>query len=82
MIPIWTENFTSFSNNFETVFIHELTHLLTMASENTGLATKVMGNWASFVHINAMPFMIEGAPVSMESFTGFGRANDPLVKRD
>ena len=75
------ENFTSYSNNFETVFIHELTHLLSMASENTGLATKVMGNWASFVHINAMPFMIEGAPVSMESLTGFGRANDPLVKQ-
>ncbi|WP_300366148.1 TreP protein [Brachyspira sp.] len=75
------ENFTSYNNNFESVFIHELTHLLTMASENTGLATKVMGNWASFVHINAMPFMIEGAPVSMESLTGFGRANDPLVKQ-
>lgn len=75
------ENFTSYNNNFEGVFIHELTHLLTMASENTGLATKVMGNWASFVHINAMPFMIEGAPVSMESFTGFGRANDPLIKQ-
>lgn len=75
------ENFTSYNNNFESVFIHELTHLLSMASENTGLATKVMGNWASFVHINAMPFMIEGAPVSMESLTGFGRANDPLVKQ-
>lgn len=75
------ENLTSYSNNFETVFIHELTHLLSMASENTGLATKVMGNWASFVHLNAMPFMVEGAPVSMESFTGFGRANDPLVKQ-
>ena len=75
------ENFTSFSNNFESVFIHELTHLLSMASENTGTATKVMGNWASFVHINAMPFMIEGAPVSMESLTGFGRANDPLVRQ-
>ena len=75
------ENLTSYNNNFETVFIHELTHLLSMASENTGLATKVMGNWASFVHINAMPFMIEGGPVSMESLTGFGRANDPLVKQ-
>ncbi len=75
------ENLTSYNNNFETVFIHELTHLLSMASENTGLATKVLGNWASFVHINAMPFMIEGGPVSMESLTGFGRANDPLVKQ-
>ncbi|MEI0485332.1 TreP protein [Brachyspira intermedia] len=75
------ENFTSYNNNFETVFIHELTHLLSMNSENAGLATKVMGTWASFVHINAMPFMIEGAPVSMESLTGFGRANDPLVKQ-
>ncbi|WP_295156877.1 TreP protein [uncultured Brachyspira sp.] len=75
------ENFTSYSNNFESVFIHELTHLLSMTSENTGLSTKILGNWASFVHINAMPFMIEGAPVSMESFTGFGRANDPLVKQ-
>ena len=75
------ENSTSYSNNFETVFIHELTHLLSIASENTGLSTKVMGNWASFVHINAMPFMVEGAPVSMESLTGFGRANDPLVKQ-
>ena len=75
------ESLTSYNNNFETVFIHELTHLLSMASENTGLAAKVLGNWASFVHINAMPFMIEGGPVSMESLTGFGRANDPLVKQ-
>lgn len=75
------ENFTSYSNNFESVFIHELTHLLSLASENTGISSKVMGNWASFVHINAVPFMMEGAPVSAESFTGFGRANDPLVKQ-
>lgn len=75
------ENFTSYSNNFESVFIHELTHLLSMTSENTGLSTKIFGTWASFVHINAMPFMIEGSPVSMESLTGFGRANDPLVRQ-
>ncbi len=75
------ENIMSLSNNFESVFIHELTHLLSMTSENTGLSTKIFGNWASFVHINAMPFMIEGGPVSMESYSGYGRANDPLVKQ-
>lgn len=73
-------NWTTFKNNFESVFIHELTHLLTLASQNSGFQTRVLGLWASFVHLNAMPFMIEGAPVSMESLDGFGRANDPLVK--
>lgn len=73
-------NWTTFKNNFESVFIHELTHLLTLASENSGFQTRIFGTWASLVHINAMAFMVEGAPVSMESLNGFGRANDPLVK--
>ncbi|TXJ26114.1 TreP protein [Brachyspira aalborgi] len=69
------------SDNFKGTFIHELTHLLSLASENAGYPTKVLGNWASMLFLNTPVFMIEGISVSMESYKGFGRANDPLVKQ-
>ena len=68
-------------DNFKGTFIHELTHLLSLASENAGAQTKVLGNWASMLFFNTPIFMLEGICVSMESYKGFGRANDPLVKQ-
>ena len=70
-------------NMVETVsdtFLHELVHLLSLNSENAGTQTKVFGNWATLQWLNIPMFMIEGISVSIESYKGFGRANDPLIK--
>ena len=69
------------SDNFKGTFIHEITHLLSLASENAGYPTKALGNWASMLFFNTPIFMLEGISVSMESYKGFGRANDPFVKQ-
>ena len=69
------------ADNFKGTFIHELTHLLSLASENAGFSTRVLGNWASMLFFNTPIFMLEGIGVSMESYKGFGRANDPFVKQ-
>lgn len=68
-------------DNFIGTFIHELTHLLSLASENAGFSTRILGNWASMLFFNTPVFMLEGISVSMESYKGLGRANDPLVKQ-
>lgn len=68
-------------DNFIGTFIHELTHLLSLASENAGFSTRILGNWASMLFFNTPIFMLEGISVSMESYKGLGRANDPLVKQ-
>ena len=65
----------------EATFLHELVHLFSLASENAGAQTKVLGNWATLQWLNIPPFMIEGVTVSIESYKGFGRANDPLIKQ-
>ena len=70
------------ADNFKGTFIHELTHLLSLASVNAGNPTKVLGNWASMLFFNTPIFMLEGISVSMESYKGFGRANDPFVKQE
>ena len=62
-------------------FLHELVHLLSLNSENAGTQTKVFGNWATLQWLNIPMFMIEGISVSIESYKGFGRANDPLIKQ-
>ncbi len=69
------------TDNFKGTFIHELVHLLSLASENAGFSTRILGNWASMLFFNIPIFMLEGISVSMESYKGFGRANDPLVKQ-
>ena len=68
-------------DNFKGTFIHELVHLLSLNSEKAGIQTRIFGSWASLVFINTPAFMLEGVTVSMESYKGFGRANDPLVKQ-
>ncbi|MEI0543070.1 TreP protein, partial [Brachyspira pilosicoli] len=68
-------------DNFRGTFIHELVHLLSLNSEKAGIQTRIFGSWASLVFINTPGFMLEGVTVSMESYKGFGRANDPLVKQ-
>ena len=53
-------------------FLHEFVHLLSLASENAGAQTKVLGNWATLQWLNIPMFMIEGVTVSIESYKGFG----------
>ncbi|MCL2210875.1 MAG: hypothetical protein FWB95_03015 [Treponema sp.] len=74
---------TVYENNLKGLFLHELVHAVTL---NTGnrfyqFMRRVFGYWASPAYLNAPLFMIEGATVSFESLTGFGRANDPLIKQ-
>ncbi|WP_432633120.1 TreP protein [Brachyspira sp.] len=61
-------------------FLHELVHLLSLSSENAGAQTRVLGNWATLQWLNIPLFMVEGVTVSVESYKGFGRANDPYIK--
>jgi len=74
---------TNFADNLESVFLHELTHAVSMNSRAPFFRFfhRIFGNWVSPVHINAPLFMIEGVTISMESLSGFGRENDPLIKQ-
>ncbi|MDR0503049.1 MAG: hypothetical protein LBH16_06975 [Treponema sp.] len=74
---------TNFANNLESVFLHELTHAVSLNSRKPFFRFFhfIFGNWVSPANINAPLFMVEGVTISMESLSGFGRANDPLVKQ-
>jgi hypothetical protein len=78
MDPEWT----SFADNLESLFRHELTHAVSLSSRGPflGLLHRVFGGWVYPAGINAPLFMVEGVTLSFESLSGFGRANDPLVK--
>lgn len=73
--------FGSYGLWLRTVFIHELTHAVSL-NRRTGAAeflSKIFGNWVS--PNLAMPwFMIEGVTVSLESMEGMGRVNSPSVR--
>jgi hypothetical protein len=78
MEPEWT----SFTNNLEGLFLHELTHAISLSSKSPffkGLH-RVFGGWVYPVALNAPLFMVEGVAVSFESLDGSGRAQDPLVR--
>ncbi|MDR2786550.1 MAG: hypothetical protein LBB83_11625 [Treponema sp.] len=78
MEPEWT----SFANNLESLFFHELTHAISLNSRNKFFNTlhSIFGGWVYPVGLNAPLFMIEGAAVSFESLDGSGRVPDPLVR--
>ncbi|MCL2196086.1 MAG: hypothetical protein FWB77_00565 [Treponema sp.] len=74
---------TVYENNLKGLFLHELVHAVTISTGNRNYINlqKIFGTWASPAYLTAPLFMIEGATVSFESLTGFGRANDPLIKQ-
>ena len=74
---------TNFANNLEALFIHELAHAVSLNTRSPffRVLRGIFGNWATPAAINAPAFMVEGVTISMESMTGFGRANDPLNKQ-
>jgi len=74
---------TSFANTLEGLFIHELAHAVSLNTRSPFYRTfqRIFGNWVSPAFITAPLFMVEGVTISFESLSGFGRANDPLVKQ-
>jgi hypothetical protein len=77
--PEWID----FTNNLEGLFIHELTHAVSMNSRGRFFDAlhRVFGGWAHPTELTAPFFMMEGAAVSFESLDGTGRANNPLVRQ-
>ena len=75
---------TNFSNSLEGLFIHELTHAVSLNTRGPffRVLRDIFGNWVTPSALNAPAFMVEGVTVAMESVTGFGRANDPLIKQE
>lgn len=74
---------TSFEENLRGLFLHELTHAVSLQTRAPWAAflSGVLGSWVSPALLNAPEFMVEGVTVSFESEGDFqGRANDPLVK--
>jgi len=73
---------TSFKNNLEYLFLHELTHAVSMNSRSPfyEFLHRISG-WAVPAYIYAPQFMVEGVTVSFESLDGTGRANDPRIKQ-
>ena len=71
-----------FEDNFKFLFMHELVHAVTMNTRTPFMNAirMIIGNWATPSLWTSPLFMTEGAAVSFESLTGFGRANDPLTK--
>jgi len=74
---------TNFADSLESLFLHELTHAISLSSRSRSYRTinRIFGTWASPTLINTPQFMVEGVTVSFESLSGFGRANDPLIKQ-
>lgn len=72
---------TTYRNSLESLFLHELTHVVSLHTRSPFLSTmhKIFGAWVNPAGVSAPMFMVEGVTVSFESLEGFGRANDPLV---
>jgi len=73
---------TAFDNNLEKLFLHELTHAISLSTRTSfwqGL-NWLFGSWVSPALLTAPGFMVEGVAVSLESQDGSGRSNDPLVR--
>jgi len=73
---------SNFENNLEKLFLHELTHAVSLNSRSryNKFLHRIFG-WALPAYINANQFMLEGVAVSFESLDGTGRANDPRIKQ-
>jgi len=74
---------TNFENNLKKLFLHELTHAVSMNTRSPSYERlyRVWGNLYTPALWNAPLFMVEGVSVSFESLDGTGRANDPLTKQ-
>ncbi|MCL2230135.1 MAG: hypothetical protein FWC01_03495 [Treponema sp.] len=73
---------TTFEDNLKGLFLHELVHAITLNTRSSFMNAlrNGFGYWATPSLWTSPLFMTEGATISFESLTGFGRANDPLTK--
>jgi hypothetical protein len=74
---------TAFRDNFRYLFLHELTHAVSLQIKApwASFLSGIFGSWVVPGLLNTPLFMAEGVTVSFESDDGIGgRANDPLVK--
>jgi hypothetical protein len=74
---------TSFKNNLQNLFLHELTHAVSMNTRSPAykIHHRIFGGLATPAFLTAPQFMVEGVTVSFESHDGTGRANDPRIKQ-
>jgi hypothetical protein len=81
--PTDPNDFATFENALESVFLHELTHAISLSSHSPLFQTlyDIFGGWYDLTQLTAPLFMVEGVSVAVESLDGFGRANDPLTKQ-
>ena len=76
------DELSSFSENFLSIFRHELTHALTYNLKNKfwrGVG-KIFGDAADLGFLSISPGLAEGAAVVSESFYGEGRLNNEFFK--
>ncbi|MDR2537028.1 MAG: hypothetical protein LBC46_01865 [Treponema sp.] len=81
--PTDPNDFAAFENTLESVFLHELTHSISLSSRSPPLQVMydIFGGWYDLTQFTAPLFMVEGVAVAFESLDGFGRANDPLTRQ-
>lgn len=78
--PILPNNgFVMFNNNLRKLFLHELTHALSLniRSPFFRFFSGLFGDVVSPAGISASPVFVEGVTVLFESEDGYGRANQP-----
>ncbi|MDR0388035.1 MAG: hypothetical protein LBH57_08360, partial [Treponema sp.] len=80
--PLPVEDMGAYTNALEGLFLHELTHVISLSTRKPWLAGmhKVFGGWVFPSVFTAPGFMVEGVTVSLESLDGTGRVNDPLFR--
>jgi len=74
---------TNFENNLEKLFLHELTHAVSMNTRSPSYEFwhRIFGGLYTPALWTAPLFMVEGVTVSFESLDSTGRANDPRTKQ-
>lgn len=77
-----TTTWFNYPNFLEGLFIHELTHVISLSSRSPffNVIHAIFGGWVMPTGLNTPLFMAEGVSVSFESLDGGGRVNDPVLK--
>jgi hypothetical protein len=77
------DEWTSFDDSLEKLFLHEMTHAVSLSTRGKVLDSlyRVFGSWVYPPALNVPSFMTEGAAVSFESLEGYGRTVDPLIRQ-
>jgi hypothetical protein len=67
--PTDPNDFATFENALESVFLHELTHAISLSSRSRPfqIMYDIFGGWYDLIQLTAPLFMVEGAAVAFES---------------